>query len=283
MNTIVNPMSGSRSDALHQRNHGFIDQADRVKISGNGLEWSTGKVSGRPLTRSLPSRVAGTTVSWLSRLASVGSAAQRAAKCGLLRRAGGAMSTRSLCADMTSSQLNFDGEQLAVYAWGNPTLEPLVLCCHGWSRTAGEFMPWIAPLRQAGYAIVCFDHLGHGRSSGSQAFLPEFVDALHSVSERYAPAAAVIGHGVGGTAAMVALSEGLKADRAILVAPASDPMGGGTSLARAATPANSLTARPRNDDVRREIGVPAMGARSAAPAIGRPGLIIHDIHDLDIP
>ncbi|MFZ1392273.1 MAG: hypothetical protein WAS23_11855, partial [Dokdonella sp.] len=68
MNTIVNPMSGSRSDALHQRNHGFIDQADRVKISGNGLEWSTGKVSVRPLTRSLPSRVAGTTVSWVSRL-----------------------------------------------------------------------------------------------------------------------------------------------------------------------------------------------------------------------
>ena len=54
------------------------------------------------------------------------------------------------------------------------------------------------PLRGAGYAVVAFDQPAHGRSGGTRTTLPEFAAHLLAVAQRFGPAAALIGHSLGG-------------------------------------------------------------------------------------
>ena len=63
-------------------------------------------------------------------------------------------------------ELVFGRERLTTYTWGDPTRQPAVLLAHGWSSFGLRFLPWVAPLRRAGYAVVTFDQPAHGRSSG---------------------------------------------------------------------------------------------------------------------
>src|SRR5690606_371296 len=106
--------------------------------------------------------------------------------------------------------LPWRGERLALYSWGEPGCQPTVLLAHGWSSFGQRFMTWLPALRAAGYAVVAFDQLGHGRSSGHRNHLPGFVEALVGVGRhleagsRTSPhegpptgLAAVIGHSLG--------------------------------------------------------------------------------------
>ena len=100
--------------------------------------------------------------------------------------------TRALQADAGDAQcrtLDIDGERVAVYVWGDPSNEPYVVLAHGWSSYALRFHAWIAPLRAAGFAVVAFDQIGHGRSTGQRATLPQFAQTLTAVVDAYGPAA----------------------------------------------------------------------------------------------
>src|SRR5690606_17270717 len=99
-----------------------------------------------------------------------------------------------------------------------------VLFAHGWSSHGTRFLPWVERLRADGYAVVAFDQPAHGRSDGDRSTLPEFADTLAGVGRRFGPTAAVIGHSLGGAAAAVAMARGLAAERAVLIAPAADPV-----------------------------------------------------------
>ncbi len=181
-------------------------------------------------------------------------------------------------------ELAFGRERLATYTWGDPQREPTVLLVHGWSSFGLRFLPWVEPLRRAGYAVVAFDQPAHGRSSGRRATLPMFADAAARVAESLGPLAAVVGHSLGGAAVAIAMARGLQAERVILLAPAADPFdaarrfGGMVGLAqflsrRLFDEYQELTAH----DVRE------LHAQATAPQIARPGLIVHDLEDTDVP
>lgn len=83
---------------------------------------------------------------------------------------------------------------------------------------------------------------------------------------------------------MFALSEGLKAERAILIAPASDPIVAAKRLARSMSLSGSLAAQLFDEyDERHQTRASEMHARTAAPGIGRPVLIVHDMDDHVVP
>ena len=181
-------------------------------------------------------------------------------------------------------ELAFGRERLATYTWGDPAQQSTVLLAHGWSSFGLRFLPWVEPLRRAGYAVVTFDQPAHGRSSGRRATLPMFAEAIARVAEHTGPLAAVVGHSLGGAATAIAMARGLQADRVILLAPAADPFdaarrfGGMVGLAqflsrRLFDEYQELTAH----DVR------ALHAHATAPQIGRPGLVVHDLEDTDVP
>ena len=181
-------------------------------------------------------------------------------------------------------ELVFGRERLTTYTWGDPTRQPAVLLAHGWSSFGLHFLPWVEPLRRAGYAVVTFDQPAHGRSSGRRATLPMFADAIARVGEHVGPLAAVVGHSLGGAGAAIAMARGLQAERVILLAPAADPFdaarrfGGMVGLAqflsrRLFDEYQELTAHDVGD----------LHAHATAPRIGRPGLIVHDLEDTDVP
>lgn len=188
----------------------------------------------------------------------------------------------SVGADTT--MLDIDGQRVAAYVWGDPTTQPHVLFAHGWSSNGIRIASWVASLREAGYAVVAFDQAGHGRSAGRRTNLVEFACLLLAINRRYGPAAAVIGHSLGGAAAAVALANGLQARRAVIVAPPADPLlvadqfAGMVGMARyLARGMFALFER------RMRFAVEDLQAQHVAPRIGRPALIVHDLEDREVP
>jgi len=182
------------------------------------------------------------------------------------------------------AELDVDGTRLHTYAWGDPHQQPYVLFAHGWSSHGTRVAPWIAPLRQAGYAVVAFDQAAHGRSSGHRTTLPDFACHLMAVAQHFGPAAAVIGHSLGGAATALALARGLQAQRAVLIAPAADPLAAVERFSRFVWLAGHLGRRmfARFEQAMR-FEADELQAHANAPLIGRPALIVHDLEDREVP
>ncbi|MET0580394.1 MAG: alpha/beta fold hydrolase [Pseudoxanthomonas sp.] len=180
--------------------------------------------------------------------------------------------------------LRVDGHDLATYVWGDPRQEPYVLLAHGWSSQALDYLAWVTALRRAGYAVVAFDQQAHGRSSGRQATLSDFICNLLAVGWRHGRAAAVIGHSFGGAAVAAALSRGLEAERAILIAAHADPQEAIDRFARTAGLASSVRQR-MIALLEQRTGVPLeeLQAHRSVPKIGQPALIVHDLEDPQVP
>jgi pimeloyl-ACP methyl ester carboxylesterase len=169
------------------------------------------------------------------------------------------------------------------YHWGEDPSQPLILFSHGWSSFGLRVLPWVTPLRQAGYRVASFDHLGHGRSSGGRATLPQFGRTLIEVAGKLGPVHGMIGHSLGGAAVATALSEGVLVQRAILIAPPADPLGATARFARALHLPSSLRQDMERELERREgIALSHWQAHRMAPAIGVPALIVHDVGDREV-
>ena len=180
--------------------------------------------------------------------------------------------------------LKVDEHDLAIYTWGDPSRQPYVLLAHDWSSHSLCHLVWTRALCASGYAVVAFDQQAHGLSDGRMATLPDFACNLLAVGWNHGPAAAVIGYGMGATAAALALSRGLQADQAILVAPQADPLEATTRFAIRC----GLTASVRCRMVallehRTGVSMDELQAHRFASKIGRPALIVHDLEDTEIP
>ena len=199
----------------------------------------------------------------------------------------GSSRTRALAAPTLGAdeaELDVDGTGIHVYAWGDPHAQPYVLFAHGWSSHGTRIAPWVAPLRQAGYAVVAFDQAAHGRSTGTHTTLPDFTCHLMAVAHHFGPAAAVIGHSLGGAATALALARGLVAERAVLIAPAADPLAAVERFSRFVWLAGYLGRRmfARFEQAMR-FDASELQAHNNAPLIGRPALIVHDLEDREVP
>lgn len=180
--------------------------------------------------------------------------------------------------------LDIEGQRIQAYAWGDPGAQPYVLFSHGWSSHGTRFLPWVEPLRAAGHAVVAFDQPAHGRSAGRRTHLPGFVRTLSGVARHFGPAAAVVGHSLGGAAAAVALAEGLDAERAVLVAPAADPAAAIARFAATLGLSQRICARMlAGFESRLGVTFSSLQAQHSTPRIARPALIVHDFGDREVP
>ena len=186
--------------------------------------------------------------------------------------------------DAVAGTLEVDGKSIATYAWGDPAAQPYVLFAHGWSSHGTRFLPWVAALRAAGHAVVAFDQPAHGRSSGRHSTLPDFACTLFAVVQHFGPAAAVVGHSLGGAAAAVALARGLRADRAILLAPAADPVDATLRFGRLLRLPERICRRMiASFEATVGIKFDELQAHRNAPWIGCPALVVHDLEDREVP
>lgn len=181
-------------------------------------------------------------------------------------------------------EIEVDGRRVAVYRWGDVAAQPCVLLAHGWSSYALRFLPWVHALREAGYAVIGFDQPGHGRSDGGQCTLVCFVRTLSAIAARHGSFEAIVGHSMGGAAAMLALADGVAARRAILIAPAANPGDATTRFARKLGLVGGMVPRIHRL-LEAQTGVPVreLTAHVRAPALAMPALVVHDLADPEVP
>ncbi|MEN3608723.1 alpha/beta fold hydrolase [Plantactinospora sp. ZYX-F-223] len=111
-------------------------------------------------------------------------------------------------------------------AWGSG---PFVYLAHGWGGSASQLHGFVPTLVAAGYRVVAWDALSHGRSGPGvlgphRATLSEFADALTAVVRAHGPAHAVIAHSLGASATGLAVLDGLPVRRLVMIAPMADPL-----------------------------------------------------------
>jgi pimeloyl-ACP methyl ester carboxylesterase len=187
-------------------------------------------------------------------------------------------------AGAVESTLGVGANTIEVYRWGDPAKQPYVLLAHGWSDYALRFVPLADALHAAGFAVVAFDQPAHGRSTGETATLPEFARCVRAVGDRFGPAAAVIGHSMGGAAAAIALHDGLEAERAILIAPPADIAAAADRFADLVGLASHLREPlQRHLETRASVTFGELEAHRNVREIHRPALVIHDLADREVP
>lgn len=181
------------------------------------------------------------------------------------------------------SSVEWEGRDLALWEWG-PEGQPAVVLVHGWGSRAGRFSAMGRRLLEAGRRVVAYDAPAHGRSTGRLASLVEFARALRAVAHRVGPVEGLVGHSLGGAAIVLALRDGLAADRVVLIAAPADVTRFSTAFAdHLRIPERARQAMRRNLERRLEarwedLHLPAIVARIRTPA-----LVIHDRGDSDVP
>lgn len=127
--------------------------------------------------------------------------------------------------------LDYDGTTLPAWVWrpsGAATARLLtpprtVLLVHGWEGRGSQLARFVGPLVSAGLRVVAFDAPGHGDARRDRASLVDHARAIAAVAAQVDPVHAVVGHSVGGAAALLATRFGLRSERFVLIAPPRSP------------------------------------------------------------
>jgi pimeloyl-ACP methyl ester carboxylesterase len=181
----------------------------------------------------------------------------------------------------TSLRFSIGGQEMACWCWGRG---PTVILIHGWEGYAAQLTHFVAPLVDAGFRVVTFDMPAHGGSTGQQISVFDMSRAIRAVAEVFSPTRAVIAHSLGGAASILALSEGLKVDRVVLLAPAAEPRHFAKVLARmlgfSKTRTDGMLKRIEN-----RLGMRFEDASTLrmVPKMNVPVLVMHDPHDAEVP
>jgi pimeloyl-ACP methyl ester carboxylesterase len=118
------------------------------------------------------------------------------------------------------------GRRVRGRSWGSG---PAVYLVHGWGGIGTQLRAYLEPLLGAGYRVVMFDAPSHGASDPGRlgpglGCIPEMAEALAAVVEAHGPAHAVLAHSLGCNAAFIALTEGLRVERLVFLAPMAQPL-----------------------------------------------------------
>ena len=110
-----------------------------------------------------------------------------------------------------------------------PADGPIVYLLHGWGGWRGQFAPIGRELAARGFRVVLIDAPNHGDSGPGAlgpdtTLLPDFSRALEAVIRRIGPAYAIVGHSLGAAASALALLDGVRAEKAVFIAPPIEPI-----------------------------------------------------------
>jgi pimeloyl-ACP methyl ester carboxylesterase len=176
-------------------------------------------------------------------------------------------------------------EELAAWEWpGHEPGAPTVVLVHGWGSRAGRFSAMGQALASRGLRVVAYDAPAHGQSTGRLASLIEFARALRAVADAAGPVHALVGHSLGGAAGVLALRDGLAAERAVLIAAPADVVRFSTAFAdHLRIPPVARSAMRRNLELRLNARWDDLHLPTIVRRLRTAALVVHDRHDLDVP
>ncbi|QJW38007.1 alpha/beta fold hydrolase [Cellulosimicrobium protaetiae] len=175
-------------------------------------------------------------------------------------------------------------------ASGSPGEAAVVYLAHGWGGWRGQLGAFVEPLRGAGFRVVAFDAPSHGDSGPGllgprRSTMPELADALATVVRAHGEPAAVVSHSLGTATTVLAVRDGLPAERLVLVAAIADVLGeldGFADLLRLSRPTRELLQGLLSDVAGRplaELDVRETLRTHPVP----PALVVHDRADKEVP
>lgn len=179
-------------------------------------------------------------------------------------------------------KLKYKGNKLQGYSWGKG---PVVILQHGWSGRALQFRKFIPRLTEAGFRVVALDGPAHGNSGGRMTNLVELAEAIQLLTAEFGEIEAVIGHSLGGAAALLAMEYGLRPKKLVTISTPSLPEDIKANFAK------QLGANPKVGDyldhyVIKRVGKPfahygAVHVAQRVP-VKIPTLVVHDHDDRDV-
>jgi pimeloyl-ACP methyl ester carboxylesterase len=173
------------------------------------------------------------------------------------------------------------GSELACWRWGDG---PAVLLMHGWGSRAGRFRHFVPALLGRGFSAIAFDGPGHGHTGGRSASLPQFAAAIEAVVSAMGPVRGMIGHSLGGAAALFAMSRSVPAVPAVLIAAPADPSVYWRRFARHLRIPRVVRARTQHNlEQRFGLAWPDLDLVPVAARLPTPLLVLHDTGDDDVP
>lgn len=166
--------------------------------------------------------------------------------------------------------------------WGDSG--PIVLAIHGWEGRPQQFSGLGESLAVRGHRLFALTGPGHGDAGRERAHPGAFVDALFEAASELGEVHALIGHSMGGGAALLAASRGLSVRRIVTVA---SPAGYSGVLHRIAD-GLGLSRRGRDGflvrmEARTGFRLDETEPRQLMPQLAVPVLIAHDRNDTVIP
>jgi len=111
------------------------------------------------------------------------------------------------------------GRKLKGWKWGKG---PSVLLVHGWDSAGIQLYKFINPILSHGYSVITFDGPAHGVSQGKDTSYFEFSDVVREIIklEICGEIAGIIGHSMGASALINAMSKEVINSKVVLIAPA---------------------------------------------------------------
>jgi pimeloyl-ACP methyl ester carboxylesterase len=179
----------------------------------------------------------------------------------------------------TEKVLRVGGRRVRVHAFGEG---PLVVLVHGWQGAASQLRSLAEAVAAAGFRVALFDMPAHGEAPGWSTSGPEFIRILSSVARELGPLYAVVGHGLGGTAALKCAAQGLPLAGVVALAPIPSFEFVLRRHARAfglSTKVRELLARRLESRTRMTRGELDLAAHELAV----PTLLVHDLLDRAVP
>lgn len=101
-------------------------------------------------------------------------------------------------------ELSYNGLEVMTYRWLGKK-EPILLL-HGWESNAYRWRSIITNLKKRGHPVIAVDAPAHGNSGSKEFNAVLYAEFINVVSKRFKPSI-VIGHSVGGMAAVIAINK----------------------------------------------------------------------------
>jgi len=180
--------------------------------------------------------------------------------------------------------LRVDGQPIAAWAWGAPEAPPILLV-HGWAGRGGQLGALAAPLVAAGFRVVTFDAPAHGASPGRRLTLVAQARVVAAAAAAAGGAlAGIVAHSFGAAAVTLALARGLRAERAVYLAPVVRVEKAVRRFIRWARLGEVAAAELRRRLERRAgAAIAEIDASTLAPSMITPLLVLHDEDDREVP
>lgn len=174
-------------------------------------------------------------------------------------------------------------KDIVVYEYGSSVKK--VLLVHGWSGRGTQLVRIADSLLAAGYATISFDAPAHGNSNGSTTLMTEFIECILELEKTFGPFEAAVGHSLGGMSLLNAVASGLKINRLAIVGSGDKISDILSDFVGKLGQKPMLAGRMREHFESRFSGrtMESFSSYLAASKVTIPVLVIHDLHDVEVP